>query len=73
MSLPVLAALGCGTGEEDWPLQEGTFALVGVPQDGYPNYPERLMLAAINRVRANPNVEGETKAACSTDYAARPP
>jgi hypothetical protein len=49
-------------------------ALVGVPQNGYPNYDERLMLVAMNRTRADPNnVSLGTKASCSTDYAAQPP
>lgn len=46
----------------------------GVPVDGYPSYPERLMLVAINRVRADPNnVSLQTKAQCSADYGATPP
>lgn len=64
---------GCGEDSAPSPLAQHSSALVGVPQDGYPNYQERLMLVAINRARADPNVEGETKAACSTDYSARKP
>jgi hypothetical protein len=67
----VLAA-GCGPGEEPT-FRALNHALVGVPQDGYPNYDERLMLVAINRCRADPNVEGETKAACSSDFSSRAP
>lgn len=48
--------------------------LVGVPQNGYPNYNERLMLVTMNRVRSDPNnIPLGTKAACSTDFGARPP
>ena len=46
---------GCGPDEEH-SLKTLGRALVGVPQDGYPNYNERLMLVAINRCRADPNV-----------------
>ena len=46
----------------------------GVPQNGFPSYEERSMLAAINRVRADPNnVAKGTSAACSTSYPAEPP
>jgi hypothetical protein len=63
---------GCGPGE-DRPLKTLQRPLVGVPQDGYPNYNERLMLVAINRCRADPNVEGETKSSCSVDRNIYPP
>jgi hypothetical protein len=48
--------------------------LVGVPTDGYPSYDERLMLAAINRVRADPNNPAlGTASACSATYPAEKP
>ena len=49
-------------------------ALNGAPQNGYPNYAERLMLVTINRARSDPNnhalgTAGSTKcpSACATN------
>ena len=68
-----VVAAACGQEDTTSRLASRGFPLVGVPEDGYPGYQERLMLVAINRARADPNVEGETKAACSADYPARKP
>lgn len=72
--LSVLVACCVPDGDERGDVGRTARALVGVPQNGYPNYNERLMLVAMNRVRSEPNnVTLQTKAACSTDYQARPP
>ena len=70
--LVVCLVSACGP-EEELTLRTLGRPLVGVPQDGYPNYHERLMLVAINRCRADPNVEGETKSSCSVDRSIHPP
>jgi MYXO-CTERM domain-containing protein len=47
---------------------------VGVPVNGFPSYQERLMLAAINRARADPNnVPLGTASMCSQQYPAQKP
>lgn len=53
---------------------ESRQSLVGVPQNSYPNYDERLQLVAQNRARSDPNsVAAGTAAACSTVLPVQPP
>lgn len=77
VSVAAVLLLACGAVEptSSPPVaQQRSDALVGVPQNGYPNYDERLMLVAMNRTRADPNnLALGTKASCSTDYGAQPP
>ena len=81
LALSAIAALltGChqpaGKAPETAVLRQ---AELGVPEDGYPNYHERLMLVAINRGRAEPNsVELGTAGSCggsgSTPFAVSDP
>lgn len=71
-----IAALlaACSPAEAPSPAVRSTAALTGVPVDGYPSYQERLMLAAINRTRSDPNnVALGTATACSARYSAQKP
>ncbi len=69
-----LLAVGCQSAEDPWTPARLAQNLVGVPQDGYPNYQERLMLVAINRGRSDPNrVDLQTAAQCSAQASAQPP
>ena len=70
---------GCGKAPtQPTELTKQTQSLLGVPEDGYPNYNERLMLVAINRGRSEPNsVALGTSGACggngSTPFAVSDP
>lgn len=71
-----LAAAACDpAGEFETPeIATAARTLVGVPVDGYPNYHERQMLAAINRTRAAPNnVPAGNAADCSVQKEPTPP
>ena len=78
--LPTLF-IGCGMPPEPSPTVARTqLAQVGVPQNGYPTYDERLQLVAQNRTRSDPNhivspdpLYLSTMDACSAIRAAVPP
>ncbi|MBN2497035.1 MAG: hypothetical protein JXR96_20755 [Deltaproteobacteria bacterium] len=66
-ALLALTAGGClAPAGEEW--AQLVQAENGVPQDGFPNYQERLMLLAINRARSEPNsLAHGTSGSCGGD------
>jgi len=74
----VTLVFACGSPDPS-PVGETRRTLVGVPQNGYPTYDERLQLVSQNRARSDPNYDHptnddlDTMGSCSDPLPARPP